>query len=107
MPARVVISLGLITWSEGLRRDDGWLCCDLRLIQEATDSALAGNLTLYWLGEICSPYPNDSLDALPTQLAYHLNILSAAESYGQLEWYPSFCALVLSLSLPGPWTGGN
>lgn len=94
--------------SEGLRRNGGWLCCGLGLLQEAADSARAGNLTPYRLGETSSLYPDDSLGPLPSQLAYHPKILSAVESYGQQECCPSFCgALVLSLSLPRPETGGN
>lgn len=55
-------------------------CCDLRLLQEAKDSALAKNLNLHWLGEIHLFYPDDSLDLCLTQLAHYLRVFSAVES---------------------------
>lgn len=80
----------------------------IRLLQEATYSALAQNLTLHWPDEICLLYPGDSLVLCPTKLTYNPKALLAVESYRWLAGsLRSLGALVLLLSRPRLSTEGN
>lgn len=55
--AWVSVSLEQISGICGLKEGDSWLCCNLRLSQEDTGSALTWNLNLHWLSKNCSLTP--------------------------------------------------
>lgn len=71
------------SWGFVAQHRQSWPQCDLRFLWEATGLALAPNLNLHWPDAIYLLYLGNSQGPSPTKLVYHLEALSAVESYGQ------------------------